>query len=242
MKFFIFSIVLHIAIFIFGFSLDSNKNFEIENIGNDFSAPAISVNFNFSQETDTSQLNAPLEEIKEEIAKEITEEKTKEIVDIPKDEPKKEEPKVEVKKKVSKPKKSLEKKKTESNKEAKALQNTDTPTNSNNSDLIELSHGVFAAKNQGVQGLKYSFISQPDPEYPLAAKRISYGKEVSIKVRFLVGFNGEIEDIKFYNDKDNLGFQREVEKTLNKWKLTPVTLNDKPIKLYFYKEFKFNQK
>lgn len=242
MKFFIFSIVLHIAIFIFGFSLDSNKNFKIENIGNDFSAPAISVNFNFSQETDTSQLNAPLEEIKEEIAKEITEEKTKEIVDIPKNEPKKEEPKVEVKKKVSKPKKSLEKKKTESNKEAKALQNTDTPTNSNNSDLIELSHGVFAAKNQGVQGLKYSFISQPDPEYPLAAKRISYSKEVSIKVRFLVGFNGEIEDIKFYNDKDNLGFQREVEKTLNKWKLTPVTLNDKPIKLYFYKEFKFNQK
>jgi len=216
MKFFIFSIVLHIFIFIFGFSLDSNKSFEINNIGNDFSAPSISVNFNSMQITPQPQPTESSDEILREVIKKEN-------------------------KKDSKPKKVLEKKKNESAKKSKQSENINTPTNTN-TDLIELSQGVFAAKNQGVQGLKYSFISQPDPEYPLAAKRVSYTKEVSIKVRFLVGLNGEIEDIKFYNNKDSLGFQKEVEKTLNKWKLTPVTLNNKPIKLYFYKEFKFNQK
>jgi len=233
MKFFIFSIVLHIFIFIFGFSLDSNKSFEINNIGNDFSAPSISVNFNSMQITPQPQPT----ESSDEILREVLEEK----IDKPKIEEKKREVIKKENKKDSKPKKVLEKKKNESAKKSKQSENINTPTNTN-TDLIELSQGVFAAKNQGVQGLKYSFISQPDPEYPLAAKRVSYTKEVSIKVRFLVGLNGEIEDIKFYNNKDSLGFQKEVEKTLNKWKLTPVTLNNKPIKLYFYKEFKFNQK
>ena len=237
MKFFIFSIVLDIFIFIFGFSLDSNKSFEINNIGNDFSAPSISVNFNSMKITPQPQPT----ESSDEILKEVLEEKLEEKIDKPKIEEKKREVIKKENKKDSKPKKVLEKKKNESAKKSKQSENINTPTNTN-TDLIELSQGVFAAKNQGVQGLKYSFISQPDPEYPLAAKRVSYTKEVSIKVRFLVGLNGEIEDIKFYSDKDSLGFQKEVEKTLNKWKLTPVTLNNKPIKLYFYKEFKFNQK
>ena len=237
MKFFIFSIVLHIFIFIFGFSLDSNKSFEINNVGNDFSTPSISVNFNSMQITPQPQPT----ESSDEILKEVLEEKVEEKIDKPKFEDKKREVIKKDNKKISKPKKVLEKKKNELTKKSHQSENTNTPTNTN-TDLIELSQGVFAAKNQGVQGLKYSFISQPDPEYPLAAKRVSYTKEVSIKVRFLVGLNGEIEDIKFYSDKDSLGFQKEVEKTLNKWKLTPVTLNNKPIKLYFYKEFKFNQK
>lgn len=237
MKFFIFSIVLHIFIFIFGFSLDSNKSFEINNVGNDFTTPSISVNFNSMQITPQPQPT----ESSDEILKEVLEGKVEEKIDKPKFEEKKREVIKKDNKKISKPKKILEKKKNELTKKSHQSENTNTPTNTN-TDLIELSQGVFAAKNQGVQGLKYSFISQPDPEYPLAAKRVSYTKEVSIKVRFLVGLNGEIEDIKFYSDKDSLGFQKEVEKTLNKWKLTPVTLNNKPIKLYFYKEFKFNQK
>ncbi|MDX8335466.1 energy transducer TonB [Candidatus Cetobacterium colombiensis] len=236
MNFFIFSIVLHIVIFIFGFSLDSNKNFQVENIGNNFSSPSISVNFSSVQASTTPQL----EESPVDSTEEIIEEKVEK--EVPK--PKLEEKKIEVIKKetpkVSKPKKNLQKKKTESVTKNEKPQTPSMPKN--NSDLIQLSNGVFAAKNQGVKGLNYSFISQPDPEYPLVAKRLSYSKEVSIKVRFLVGFKGEVEEIKFYNEKDSLGFQEEVEKTLKNWKLTPVTLNNKPIKLYFYKEFKFNQK
>ncbi|MGL4955254.1 MAG: energy transducer TonB, partial [Cetobacterium sp.] len=186
---------------------------------------------------------APVEEVIEEKA----------IIPEPIPEPKVEEKKLEVikkepEKKVEKPKKTPEKKLpkkevTEDKKPTKKPESQQSTAPSNNSsDLIELSQGVFAARNQGVQGLTYSFISQPDPDYPLAAKRISYNKEVSIKVRFLVGLKGEIEEVKFYSDKDSLGFQSEVEKTLKRWRLTPVMLNGKAIKLYFYKEFKFNQK
>ncbi|MGL4357467.1 energy transducer TonB [Cetobacterium sp.] len=243
MKFVIFSIALHIFIFIFGFSLDTNKKYEIDNVGNDFSTPSISVNFNSFQPSEPVQNEAPVEEVIEEKA----------IIPEPIPEPKVEEKKLEVikkepEKKVEKPKKTPEKKLpkkevTEDKKPTKKPESQQSTAPSNNSsDLIELSQGVFAARNQGVQGLTYSFISQPDPDYPLAAKRISYNKEVSIKVRFLVGLKGEIEEVKFYSDKDSLGFQSEVEKTLKRWKLTPVMLNGKAIKLYFYKEFKFNQK
>ncbi|MGL4641761.1 MAG: energy transducer TonB [Cetobacterium sp.] len=246
MKFVIYSIALHIFIFIFGFSLNINKNYEIDNIGNDFNTPSISVNFNSFQPSEPVQEQTQIEEIQEEIIEEVPKPEP-----IP--EPKVEEKKLEVikkepEKKVEKPKKIPEKKIpkkeiTEDKKTTKKSESQQSKAPSNNSDdLIELSQGVFAAKNQGVQGLTYSFISQPDPDYPLAAKRISYNKEVSIKVRFLVGLNGEIEEVKFYNNKDSLGFQNEVEKTLKRWKLTPVMLNGKAIKLYFYKEFKFNQK
>ncbi|MEG0070215.1 MAG: energy transducer TonB, partial [Cetobacterium sp.] len=120
--------------------------------------------------------------------------------------------------------------------------NSKNETKKLNSDFIELSKGIYAAKNQGVKGLKYSFIAQPEPEYPLMAKRLSYSKEVFVKVRFLVDFQGNIEEIKFYGQNDKLGFQEEVKKALCNWKLTPITVNNKPIKLYFYKEFKFNKK
>lgn len=243
MKFVIFSIALHIFIFIFGFSLDTNKKYEIDNVGNDFSTPSISVNFNSFQPSEPVQNEVPVEEVIEEKA----------VIPEPIPEPKVEEKKLEVikkepEKKVEKPQKTPEKKLpkkevTEDKKPTKKPESQQSTAPSNNSsDLIELSQGVFAARNQGVQGLTYSFISQPDPDYPLAAKRISYNKEVSIKVRFLVGLKGEIEEVKFYSDKDSLGFQNEVEKTLKRWKLTPVMLNGKAIKLYFYKEFKFNQK
>ncbi|MGL6066620.1 MAG: energy transducer TonB [Cetobacterium sp.] len=241
MKFIIFSIVLHICVFIFGFSLNSNKKYEIEQSGNDIYIPSISVNFNSfqpAQEIVQEEVVESIEEIVEKIPN--PEPKPKKTVEKKLEVIKKDPKKLEAPK-PKKPKEVKEVQEVQKNQKAQEARVSEAPT-SNNNDLIQLSHGVFAAKNQGIQGLKYSFISQPDPDYPLAAKRISYNKEVSIKVRFLIGFKGEVEEVKFYNDKDNLGFQNEVEKTLKKWKLTPVTLNNKPIKLYFYKEFKFNQK
>ncbi|MGL5088568.1 MAG: energy transducer TonB [Cetobacterium sp.] len=232
MKFIIFSFFLHICVFVFGFSLNKNKNYEIIHSGNDATIPSISVNFNSFQ---------PIQEVIEEKVLEPIEEKVKEEVLEKTIEKKFEVTKIKAKKSEAPKQKKTTKKITVEATKIQEAKTSEIPTNNNN-NLIQLSHGIFAAKNQGIEGLKYSFISQPDPEYPLAAKRISYNKEISIKVRFLIGFKGDVEEVKFYNDKDNLGFQNEVQKTLKKWKLTPVTLNNKPIKLYFYKEFKFNQK
>ncbi|WP_297595932.1 energy transducer TonB [uncultured Cetobacterium sp.] len=220
MKFIIFSIALHTIIFISVFTFDNKNSFEIQNPGHNIDAINISMNL--------SQKIVPEKTQEESVQSEPEIKAEPDVVAKPK-------PKVEAKPREIPKSKAI--KKASTNKT-----NTEVlPSNSNSNSLIELSKGIFAAKNQGVKGLEYKFISQPDPEYPLAAKRVGYNKKISIKVRFLVGLDGRVEEVKFYNEKDSLGFQAEVEKVLKEWKLTQVTLDKKPIKLYFYKEFKFDQ-
>ncbi|MGL5963712.1 MAG: energy transducer TonB [Fusobacteriaceae bacterium] len=107
--------------------------------------------------------------------------------------------------------------------------------------ITEVSKDVYVAKNQGIQGLKYEILFQQDPKYPRIAKRLGYRKTVEVKVRFLVGYDGKIEEIKFYGEDSGMGFREEVEKVLRKWKFSPVTLKEKKLKMYFYKAFVFNQ-
>jgi protein TonB len=67
---------------------------------------------------------------------------------------------------------------------------------------------------------------------------MGYRKEVSIKVKFLVDKNGNVQDITFYTNS-KYGFEREVEKALKQWKFEPVIYNGTPTPIYFYKIFKF---
>lgn len=108
--------------------------------------------------------------------------------------------------------------------------------------FVKLADGSIAAKNQGVKGLSYGFISQPEPRYPEIAKKIGLDKDITIKVRFLIGYNGHVEEIKFYDDIEKFGFRNEVNKALNQWKSTPITVNGDKVKLYFYKKFKFEKR
>ncbi|WP_319371557.1 energy transducer TonB [uncultured Ilyobacter sp.] len=103
----------------------------------------------------------------------------------------------------------------------------------------KLSDGSIVAKNQGVAGLKYGFISSPDPDYPAIAKKLGFDGEILVKVRMLVGENGSVEEIKFYNQKDKFGFTDEVRKTLKNWRLTPVRVGDRNVKMYLFKTFRF---
>ncbi|MGL5981841.1 MAG: energy transducer TonB [Cetobacterium sp.] len=223
MKFIFFSIILHFSILAFGISIYPLKEQPILKLKlkNNFDTAKILFN--------SDSFQSKSQPIEDKIEKSV-DNKTLEIADKL------------ISQTNSKPKTLTEKKIAKKNNTKIVKEKKEQNQNLVNSDIIEISEGIFAARNQGIDGLKYSFISQPEPEYPLAAKRISFNNEVSIRVRFLVDFNGNIEEIKFYNTKDNLGFQNEVQKTLKNWKLTPVILNGKPIKLYFYKEFKFNQK
>lgn len=107
--------------------------------------------------------------------------------------------------------------------------------------IMELEDGSLVAKNQGVKGLNYGFISEPEPRYPDLAKKMRYSKDVTIKVRFLIGYNGRVEDVRFYDDETKYGFREEVKKALSGWKATPITIDGQPVKLYFYKSFRFNK-
>ncbi|MGL5917872.1 MAG: energy transducer TonB [Cetobacterium sp.] len=229
MKFIFFSIILHLSILTFGLSIYKPKKQPILELKTNFDTAKISFNSD-SFESNNEPIEEKIEEkIEKSINSEILENSNNLIL------------KSDLKSKALVEKKIL-KKITKKNENSNKSENKNKNKILTSTDVIEISDGIFAARNQGVDGLKYSFISQPEPNYPLAAKRIGFNNEISIKVRFLVDFKGNIEEIKFYNTKDNLGFQNEVQKTLKNWKLTPVSLNGKPIKLYFYKEFKFNQK
>jgi len=131
----------------------------------------------------------------------------------------------------------------------KELSDTDTKSSSDSATdqselgegLVELEDGSIAAKNQGIKGLSYGFTAQPEPEYPDIARKMGFNSEVIIKVRFLIGYEGRVEDIRFYDDMKDFGFRNEVEKALNQWRATPITVNGEKVKLYFYKSFKFEK-
>ena len=103
----------------------------------------------------------------------------------------------------------------------------------------ELTSSNYIAKNQDIEGLNYKILASSDPDYPILAKKANYKNTVIVKTRFLVNGEGKIEEIKFYDEEIKFGFHDEVEKSLKKWKFSPVKLNGVAAKMYFYKTFVF---
>ena len=103
----------------------------------------------------------------------------------------------------------------------------------------ELTSGNYIVKNQDIEGLNYKILVSSDPDYPILAKKANYKNTVIVKTRFLVNGEGKIEEIKFYDEEIKFGFHDEVEKSLKKWKFSPVKLNGVAAKMYFYKTFVF---
>ncbi len=105
--------------------------------------------------------------------------------------------------------------------------------------FVKLADGSLAAKHQGIAGLTYGFISKPEPEYPSLAKKLGYKKEMIVKVRLLIDEDGKVQEIKLYTERDKYGFCNEVEKVVSNWKLTPIKVGNKKVKMYIFKSFRF---
>lgn len=118
------------------------------------------------------------------------------------------------------------------------IQESDSPV-FNENIFIPLEDGSYAVKNQGISGVSYKFLSNPDPNFPSAAKKLGFSKTIEIRVKFLINLEGTVEDIIFYGDDPGMGFREEVRRALKKWRVTPVTLDGKKVKLFFYKGFTF---
>ncbi|MBN1469866.1 MAG: energy transducer TonB [Fusobacteriaceae bacterium] len=97
----------------------------------------------------------------------------------------------------------------------------------------------YIAGNQDVKGLNYKILKAPNPEYPLIAKKSNYKNKVVIKVRILVNHLGKVEEIKYFDNETKYGFREEVERTLKNWKFSDISLDGKPVKMYFFKSFVF---
>lgn len=119
--------------------------------------------------------------------------------------------------------------------------------NSNPDDVFRKS-GNFTANSDGTytaissRGINFEIISQPDPNYPRQAEVIRYSQTVTVEVRFLVGLDGNIEDVQITKSHAKFGFDDEVLKALRRWKFKPIVYNGRKIKVYFNKEFVFTPK
>ena len=108
--------------------------------------------------------------------------------------------------------------------------------------LVKDGTGTYIGDQKNGGGIRYRIKREIDPEYPTLAKRANYRNEVVIKTKFLIGLNGKVEEIIFLDNFSSYGFRKEVEKALKKWEFDPIIYQGEKIKLYFYKDFRFNIK
>lgn len=108
--------------------------------------------------------------------------------------------------------------------------------------LVKDGTGPYIGDQKSGGGIRYRIKREVEPEYPIIAKRANYRNEVVIKTKFLIGLNGKVEEIIFLDNFTSYGFRKEVEKALKKWEFDPIIYHGEKIKLYFYKDFRFNVK
>ena len=226
MKFYIFSFLLH---FLLLFSITKLSTQEVK-----LDSKNVVIYLNeLKFEEKTTPEPAPL--------KNVEKVKTEEKKNVKKVEKKEIQKKKEEKKSTKKVKSVAKKAKDISKEDSTNNLETQKPFNPLEGLVID-GNGTYIGDQKNNQGIGYRIKHEVNPLYPPIAKKIGFKDEVVIKTKFLVGLNGKIEDIIFLNNFTDYGFQREVEKALKRWEFYPIIYHGKNIKMYFYKDFRFNVK
>ncbi len=147
--------------------------------------------------------------------------------------------KKKVKKAVPKP---IEKPSEVEEVEKETSTNTNTAPYNPLAGLVKDGTGTYIGDQRGGHGIGYKIKREVEPQYPIMAKKANFKKEVVIQTKFLVGLNGKVEEIIFLDNFTSYGFRKEVEKALKQWEFAPIIYQGHNIKMYFYKDFRFNVK
>lgn len=235
MKIFIIALILNLAILFIKIPTNEPRNFKLKNSNNISVKIAMGGEIKKSGspevETKANDSNEKVEEIvenkKEEKLPEVKEEEK-----IVKNGQKKVVEKKEIKKIV--------RKKSVAKKQEKSEEQSASKSNELADNIFQNSDGGFTASSS--DGIEFNIVKSLDPEYPILAERIRYSKDVIVKTKFLVNYQGEVEEIIILDGMEKFGFNKAVEEALKKWKFDPIIYNRKPLKVYFTKEFKFTKK
>lgn len=221
MRFYIISLILHLVLLTSVFHY-SGKHMTVD-------SKNVVVYLNELKATPNPEpLSAPpAQVVPEEKPKEKPKEKKKEIV----------KKKVEKKKTPKRVKATKEVKPVE--KEVEEVEEVAAPV-VNPFAGMGIEGGTYVGDQRNMGGFGYTILREVDPKYPQMAKRIGFKDEVVVRTKFLVGTKGKVEKVIFLDNFEKYGFHAEVEKALYKWEFAPIIYHGKAIKMYFYKDFRFN--
>ena len=89
-------------------------------------------------------------------------------------------------------------------------------------------------------GISYKILSEAAPRYPRAARSIGFNKVVRVRVKFLVGLDGQVETTEIITRNiPDLGFKEAAVEAVKKMKFAPIYHQGRNIKVYFQKTIVF---
>jgi len=105
-------------------------------------------------------------------------------------------------------------------------------------NFIANGDGSYTALGSG--GISYKILSEAAPRYPRAARSIGFNKVVRVRVKFLVGLDGQVETTEIITRNiPDLGFKEAAVEAVKKMKFAPIYHQGRNIKVYFQKTIVF---
>lgn len=128
------------------------------------------------------------------------------------------------------------------NKNSEAKKEVLSNNQEEDTNVIKSKNGILLVKNNSL--LQYEILYMPEEKFPKKARHARLTKAVVVEAIFIVDIEGNTKDIDTKSDFEdyiNLGFKDEVEKSIGKYKFSPIYYKGSKVEALFYKKFIFKQ-
>jgi|GEM_PF-4609626 len=130
--------------------------------------------------------------------------------------------------------------KENSNKNLEEKQNVKEKLENKDENILSISNGEIRVRDN--DELVYKIIRMPEANYPSRAKRQKIDESIKVEASFVIGTNGRVKNIELssnFREFTSLGFAKEVENNLKKYKFSPIYYRGQKVEVLFYKVFIF---
>ena len=104
--------------------------------------------------------------------------------------------------------------------------------------LVDNGDGTYSVSGRG--SLHFTILEDAKAEYPAKARSIGFDKSVRVKVKFLVGLDGRVENARVLTQRlPPLGFDDEALRAIRRMRFEPIRLAGAPVRVYFVKRIIF---
>lgn len=136
--------------------------------------------------------------------------------------------------------KSLNLSKEKSNEDLEEKKDGKEKLENKDENILSISNGEIRVRDNNE--LVYKIIRMPEANYPSRAKRQKIDESIKVEASFVIGTNGRVKNIELssnFREFTSLGFAKEVENNLKKYKFSPIYYRGQKVEVLFYKVFIF---